>query len=308
MSVNKKIYRNISLSLGKECFVFCPGCYNNKIIYHNPLNSPVVSADEIMAFVKKVKDQIDLSEITISGGDPLTYEHLSELVAKLKALGIFVKLDTLGTAFLADSQSVFPEVNLYKKVDFEQLAKNVGMIGIPLDGSTDEFIGKFRTGRKNLLDETKRILALTEKYHAATGINVVVNKFNLDDLENIFLIVAQFSNIQKIQFFQFCPTGCLAKAHRKTFEISEEDFLHRTDYLQQKYADHPIKIERKPCAGRGNNYLFINQFGIAYHTDIFEQSDKASTGNIINKKIYGNIKNEKEFANIFNNGLKRNDI
>ena len=251
---------------------------------------------------------MDLSEITISGGDPLTYEYLSELVGKLKAADIFVKLDTLGTAFLGDSQSVFPEVNLYRRVDFAQLAENVGMIGIPLDGSTDEIIGKFRTGGKNLLDETLRILTLAEKYQAATGINVVVNKFNLDDLENIFLTVAKFSNIKKIQFFQFCPTGCLAKAHRKTFEISADDFMRKTDYLKQKYAAHPIKIESKPCAGRGNNYLFINQFGIAYHTDIFEQSDNASAGKIINKKIYGNIKNVSDFDNIFNNGLKRNDI
>ncbi len=305
---NKKIYRNISLSLGKDCFVFCPGCYNNKVIHHNPEKLSIIKADEIINFIKKIKEKINLSEITISGGDPLTYEQLPELIGKFKEMSIFVKLDTLGTTFLSDAQSVFPHANYYKQLNLEKLSKNIGIIGIPLDGSCDEIISKFRTGRKNLLNEILSVLSMAEKYNTPVGINTVVNKFNINDLENIFLTAEKFTNIQKIQFFQFCPTGCLAKINREAFEVETSDFINKTNELKEKYTGHRIKIEAKPCANRGNNYLFVNKFGIAYHTDIFEKQNNSANGKIINKKIYGSIKNADDFAIILNKGLRRDDI
>lgn len=308
MADSSKKYRNISLSLGKDCFVFCPGCYNNKVIYYNPQKLPIVSVDEIIGFVKSVKEKTDLTEITISGGDPLTYDALPELVEKLKEMSVFVKLDTLGSSFLQDTQSVFPHIVLYKQINLAKIAKNIGLMGIPLDGSSDDIIGKFRFGRPNLLNETLNILVLAEKYNVSVGINVVVHKFNLHDLENIFLTVEKFKNIKKIQFFQFCPTGCLAKINREMFEVKTSDFISQTNCLKKKYANHSIKIETKPCSGRGGNYLFINKFGFAYHTDIFDRQDTSFSERIIDKKIYGNIRNVEDLANILNNGLLCSDI
>lgn len=75
------------------CNFRCPFCHNALLVTEE--NSDNISEDEFFAFLKKRQGILD--GVCISGGEPTLQEDLAEFIAKVKALGYSVKLDTNGT-------------------------------------------------------------------------------------------------------------------------------------------------------------------------------------------------------------------
>lgn len=75
------------------CNFRCPFCHNGDLVLH-PGSYPVISEEEIFAFLKKRKGV--LSGVCITGGEPALQADLDTFVKKIKDLGYLVKLDTNG--------------------------------------------------------------------------------------------------------------------------------------------------------------------------------------------------------------------
>ncbi|MBQ8002145.1 MAG: anaerobic ribonucleoside-triphosphate reductase activating protein [Clostridia bacterium] len=77
----------------KGCNFRCPFCHNASLV--NLTDTPAYSEEEILAFLKK--RQGILEGVCITGGEPLLHSELPAFIAKVKALGYKVKLDTNGS-------------------------------------------------------------------------------------------------------------------------------------------------------------------------------------------------------------------
>jgi pyruvate formate lyase activating enzyme len=76
------------------CNMRCPFCQNASLVL-NPKAQPSIGEEEVLAVLSKRKNLIE--GVCISGGEPTLYKELPELIRKIKALGLLVKLDTNGT-------------------------------------------------------------------------------------------------------------------------------------------------------------------------------------------------------------------
>lgn len=74
------------------CNFHCPYCHNPELVNE--------TADEVSidAFFKFLEERVGLLDgITITGGEPTLHDNLPEFIARIKALGFLVKLDSNGT-------------------------------------------------------------------------------------------------------------------------------------------------------------------------------------------------------------------
>ena len=75
------------------CNFRCPYCHNSELVL-NPSSQPLISEEEIFAFLKK--RQGILEGVCITGGEPTVNPDLLDFMKKVKELGYPIKLDSNG--------------------------------------------------------------------------------------------------------------------------------------------------------------------------------------------------------------------
>jgi len=251
---------SLNISVARSCFVKCLGCYNH---FGQSLN--LISTENILCFLNAAKKK-GYTKVTFCGGDPLSRPDIIDLLKKIKTLGFFISLDTVGTPILGEATTIFYGRSLISKVNEADLAKYVDLIGIPLEGPSNEIISLFRTERPNQFDEQVLILKKLSNAKAKICLNTVVHKGNIKHIEEMLPVVHDFEGIKKWQLFQFMPIGPLGYKNRNTYEVSDEDFF----ILKDKMIEHkeklptPIDLEFKAKAERKGNYMFVDSEGLAW--------------------------------------------
>ena len=76
------------------CNFRCPYCHNGPMVI-DPDGAERIDENYVLRYVDDNSDFID--GVVVSGGEPLANSDLSELLKKIKALGVKVKLDTNGS-------------------------------------------------------------------------------------------------------------------------------------------------------------------------------------------------------------------
>ena len=76
------------------CNLRCPFCHNAPLVCGSP--APLMTQADFFAFLKKRQGILD--GVCITGGEPTLRPDLPELIAKIRRLGFFVKLDTNGSS------------------------------------------------------------------------------------------------------------------------------------------------------------------------------------------------------------------
>ena len=76
-----------------HCNFRCPFCHNASLVLHPELE-PEIPLSEIMDFLKKRKGI--LTGVAITGGEPMLWDDLPDLMRMIKGEGYQVKLDTNG--------------------------------------------------------------------------------------------------------------------------------------------------------------------------------------------------------------------
>ena len=75
------------------CNFRCPFCHNSDLLFgeaHQP-----ISEEDFLAFLKRRRGLLDA--VCVSGGEPTLHPDLPRLLAKVRALGYSIKLDTNGS-------------------------------------------------------------------------------------------------------------------------------------------------------------------------------------------------------------------
>jgi len=76
------------------CNFACPYCYNVSLIKSNHKDIQTIGEDEFFSFLQNRRGLLD--GVCISGGEPLMYGELNNFTAKIKEMGLLVKIDTNG--------------------------------------------------------------------------------------------------------------------------------------------------------------------------------------------------------------------
>lgn len=87
----------------KGCNLRCPYCYNGALVDSSRASQtdsaettePLSTIEEVLSHLEKRRNV--LTGFVISGGEPLLFPHLAELIIRAKSLGYTIKLDTNGT-------------------------------------------------------------------------------------------------------------------------------------------------------------------------------------------------------------------
>ena len=75
------------------CNMRCPFCHNGELVINPPADMRI-SEDEVMAHLNKRRNV--LTGLCITGGEPTLQPDLADFIAKVRALGYKIKLDTNG--------------------------------------------------------------------------------------------------------------------------------------------------------------------------------------------------------------------
>ena len=75
------------------CNFRCPFCHNSELVL-NPASVPLIPEKEVLAFLASRARMLE--GVAITGGEPTLQSDLPEFIAKVRALGYKVKLDTNG--------------------------------------------------------------------------------------------------------------------------------------------------------------------------------------------------------------------
>ena len=76
------------------CNYRCPFCHNPELVLPDLFLAPL-RGEEVFSFLEKRRGQ--LQAVVVTGGEPTLHHDLPEFLARIKAMGYLVKLDTNGT-------------------------------------------------------------------------------------------------------------------------------------------------------------------------------------------------------------------
>lgn len=112
------------------CNFRCPFCHNASLVVDIPAEAEMTE-DKFFSFLEKRKGILE--GVCVSGGEPLLQPDIDEFIAKIKAMGFLVKLDTNGS---------FPEKlkDLVSKhlIDYVAMDIKNAIDEYPITAGTDE--------------------------------------------------------------------------------------------------------------------------------------------------------------------------
>jgi MoaA/NifB/PqqE/SkfB family radical SAM enzyme len=251
----------INLAIGPSCFVRCRGCYN--FFGNTHRRGGLISATEIIDFVTAAR-LIGVTKLTLSGGDPLTHPEILTIIRETADLGLIVKLDTVGTAFLGAARKIFYGQGEVQRVSVGDVAPYVSVVGLPLDGAQDATIREFRRGRPGLVNETRLAARLLIRAGVRLCINTVAHRLNVGEVTTMQALVAEMG-AHEWQIFEFQPIGPLGSHSANALELPEGEFenLARLIALESSGSVHP-KIECKSRRDREKLYFMVDDTGLAW--------------------------------------------
>lgn len=174
--------RRLNWSVTNTCPMVCKGCYN-------PFVPNELGLDDALRVVDRVADA-GVESLMVSGGDPLLWPPLLDVLAHAKRRGLAVGLDTTGVT-LTPAMAV-------------TLRPLVDTVGLPLDGSNARVQRAFRRNPSGVHDDLLRALRICD----TTGfshfrVHTVVHRGNVEDLPAIAAILSGLNALDQWVLYQW---------------------------------------------------------------------------------------------------------
>lgn len=204
----------IQWKITNKCNLHCKHCYLGK------LDGFELDYDKVMEIVDTIINS-NVMEVTLSGGECLTYKGIENVIKKL--LENDIKVDVFTNALLLK--------NLIDKIDSTVRDKNKLLFYVSIDGLKENH-EKIRG--KNTFDKTIEGMkyAINKGYPVVT--NTVINKLNYDDIIDM-VVFLKTMGVKDVQLSNLIVQGNATK----DLKISLKDQLALKDKLSILYKEHP---------------------------------------------------------------------
>jgi MoaA/NifB/PqqE/SkfB family radical SAM enzyme len=198
------------------CWNITSRCNQDCIYCFRALDIPECQLSENMTILDYIHG-LGIKELTWSGGEPLMYPHLSNLLRRAKELAITNKINTNASLFVQKAESIMDYVD---------------NITFSLDSMNSATNFKLGRGRKHykIIDKSIQYVKNNHPDKQLT-INIVASKFNLNDLPDLVSYL-NFSSINSVRVFQISPIRGRSLLTHNDIKISNETFEYVKEYCK----------------------------------------------------------------------------
>lgn len=201
-------FRTLRVSLVNHCNLGCVYCVPDELSSSGGVKKRAMSAANLLEMIARLHGRLGLRTVRLTGGEPLLYSGLAELVAGIRGMGIEeVKLTTNGFLLERQAEALF--------------AAGLESVNVSLDAIDEEVF--FRMSRRHSVD---RILKGIEAAHAV-GLDVKVNTVvmkGINDSQILPLMEWAFGRGLRIRLLELMAMGHL-KSGAQELLFSQAEML-----------------------------------------------------------------------------------
>ncbi len=255
--------REVCLFLTLKCNQNCRYC-------HRFLGIDEVSFEDNKRIINKIAED-GIKNMTFTGGEPLLYPNIIELVKLAKEKGLKVKLITNGSV-LANNPKMREIYNYLDSITFS------------IDSCDNEINEKLGRSYKHA-ENIKTVLESLKGKELNVNINTVVSRVNIEKLEELGQFLREYK-INAWRIFKFIPLRETAKINEKEFEISKAEFrINKTLFTS---FPNISKVEYREENDMESKYVLIMPNG---NVVVTENKEDVTIGNILENSISELLRN-----------------
>lgn len=216
----------VSLAVSSRCNLRCAHCYaasTQEVMADN------LTQEEILAILRQLR-ALEVFDVAITGGEPLWYKDIYDVLSEAKRLGLYVCLNTNGT--------------LVTRAIARRLgATGVDVVKVSLDSATpnvhDAFRGQPRTWERSV----NGIRCLVQE-GVRTDVHTVISTDSAESTSDIdaILDLARESQVTRVHFDKVFSTGRTTNNPR--LKLDERQILRLIDYVMGLKAQGETLIGR----------------------------------------------------------------
>ena len=219
-------------------FIEITNCCNMKCRHcMNGSNDKEINKGFTRENIKKLLEELyenKTEKIYISGGEPLLYPYIDEVILYANSLGMKVTLATNG-------------LEIPKHLD--AIKKGVQLVSVSLDG-IGETHDKFR-GVQGAYENCIEVLKLLKENNVKTKISAMIWKENVEELEDM-IILAKSCGVSKINFAFMLPEG-RAKLD-ETIKVPDNRHREILDKIENEFSSYWPKNSISECIKKFNDF------------------------------------------------------
>lgn len=257
---NPPYLKNLMINITEKCNLTCKHCY---ITDKNPIDSPFDKLKEI------IKDFYELQgvKLVLTGGEPLLYSHLKELLLYLKDIPLIKVLLSNGVLIKKSPELI------------DLLRDNYFEVFVSIDG-LERTHNDFRDA--NCFQDSIEGIKTLLKEGITVSVNTMVHKQNLNEFDEMFKLFKSLGNIKNwsIDIPTFEKTT--PKSIRDKYEISaKEGGEVLRDYGWGEY--HSSESYDFAC---GPNIMAIDVLGVVTKCGFFYDENVGNVFDLALKKSW----------------------
>jgi len=258
--------REVCLFLTLRCNQICKYC-------HRFLGINEMSLKDNMTVIDRIAEE-GITNITFTGGEPLLYPNILELVKYSKKKNMKVKVISNGKL-------------LSKNNKLREIYNYLDSITFSIDSIDNELNEKMGRGYDHY-NNIKNVLNSLKENSLKVNINTVVSKMNIGTLELLGNFLKEYK-INAWRIFKFIPLRETAKLNKDMFEISKVDFKAN----KPVFTSFPNiqKIEFREENDMESKYVLIMPNG---NVVITENKKDITIGNIMEDSLSNLLNNRGE--------------
>ena len=213
-NLNLKTPIKIQWKITNKCNLHCKHCYLGK------LDGMKLPYERVMKIVDIIVDS-NVMEVTLSGGECLTYKGIENVIIRLLNQGI--KVDIFTNALLLDK--------LIDKLENENVKKDNILFYVSVDGLKNSH-EKIRG--KNTFNKTFENIKYATSFGYSVTTNTVINNINYNDIVDMIVLLKN-AGVKDVQISNLLVQGSATK----DLEISLDKQIELKSRLSELYHDHP---------------------------------------------------------------------
>jgi len=212
----------VSVVFTAGCNFRCPFCQNPELVL-NPDSLPSVSSREVVSHLISKKKWLD--GLSITGGEPMIHQSLSDFIGKVKEEGFLVEIETNGTNpqmlrdLIADRLIDYVALDIKAPLVWEKYKKTAGINDEDLFRKVKESVGVL-LGLKSDIDYELRTTVVP----------------GLIGEKDILAIARQIKGAKRYVLQQFLPRITLDKQYERLKPYSKE-VLEKMRKRAESYVD-----------------------------------------------------------------------